>query len=1016
MNTVEDIQAPAFLTSAWTRLEFEDTPVYVRDCSPGWFVPNAAGDQLLRQVANGVSLDGSLTAARFLARLPAGGKTDYPGRANYLGNARFREIWFHLTNRCNMACRHCLFASSPSEQAELPTDEVLRRIQEAYELGCRVFALTGGEPFIHPGFIAIVDTILKHPETHVAVLTNGSCLEKNEEALLRWGSKRFHLQISVDGLPPQHDAVRGQGAFDTLTKQTDVLRRNEFPFTVSMCVDAANVNDMPGVVETAAELGASNVHYMWLFVRGRAGRARFAHPDRIFDSLRLADACAQRLGISLDNVEAFKTQTFAPSGTIHDGTTSGWESAAIGPDGQLYPSAALIGISELATPIGASLSEAWEQSGPLNAMRETSVRTMDAPLRFFIGGGDSDHSYTFGSTFTGADPYWPLYEKIMLWLVTRAAGPQHDDATPQLRLKMGDILESCGAHGPVALVHSNCLLSIAQTDSRTSVKEYYSEAAESTKEDILNPVCYPAAMIDHIPEELRFRGYGCGSPVMDAQPRQGDCVVDLGCGRGIECFIASRQVGPTGTVIGIDMLDPMLAIAQESAKPVAHNLGYSNLEFRKGFLEDLPIEDCSADLIVSNCVLNLSTNKRRTFSEILRVLKPGGRLVVSDVVCETEPDASIRNDETLRGECIAGAMTHRDLVGILEEIGFDGFRLIKRFPYRDVMGHRFYSMTYEALNPAASPAVRVIYRGPMRAVQSHSGHALFAGIPTTLPEADARRMGEDIVILDAEGKAVNLAWENSCACAVEPNARSDRASTQGSSPVPREKHMTGCMACGAPLEYLAEDLERECIYCEHGGRANAVCTAGHYVCDDCHAADAVGVVERLCRTTEETDMLALMRLIRTHPSIPVHGPEHHGIVPGVILATYRNLGGQVTRGMLETGIRRGSRVMGGACAFSGSCGAASGVGVAFSLILDANPLKPVERQRVMRAVSEVASAIADVQAARCCQRDTWIALKRAAEVSADVLPIALRAEADIACTQRTQNPQCLGESCPLFAS
>jgi 7,8-dihydro-6-hydroxymethylpterin dimethyltransferase len=1013
---MKDDDVETFVPAAWTRLDFEGAPVYVRDCSPCWFVPNAAGDRLLQQISAGASVHGIPCAERFLERLPPGGRSDFPGRSACLTAVPLRELWIHLTQRCNMACRHCLFASSPEQRLELASGEALTRVDQAGEMGCRLFALTGGEPFIHPGFSDLADAILKRPETHLVVLTNGSCLKQHRKDLIRWGFERFHLQVSMDGMPPRHDAVRGAGAFKRLSEQLAFLRSQGFPFTLSMCVDAENVFDMPGFVETAAELGASNVHFLWLFVRGRAAKDRFTPPDRILEALRQADASARRMGIGLDNIEAFRTQVFAPPGTIHDGTTSGWESAAIGPDGHLYPSAALVGLPELATPVGRSLADAWENSRTLDAVRHASAQALDTPLKFITGGGDSDHSYTSGNRWVGADPYEPLYENIVLWLMTRAAEPETGDTTPHLRLKMGDILENCGAHGSVALVHSNCLLATAQQDSRTSVKAFYSKAAASTQEEILNPACYPEEMMAHIPPELRFRGYGCGSPVLDARPQPGDRVVDLGCGRGIECYIASRLVGQEGRVIGVDMLDPMLEIAREGAATVSRNLGYENLEFREGYLESLPLEENAADLVLSNCVLNLSTHKRHTFSEIFRVLKRGGRLVVSDVVCETEPGSAIRNDDLLRGECIAGALTHRDLVGLLDEVGFAGFRLIRRVPYRDVLGHRFFSMTYEALKPSGSPWVHVIYRGPMRAVQSYGGRMLFAGIPAVLPEEEARRMGEEIVMLDDLGTAVNLTWESSCACAVASDSAPPSGPPADRAPVAHLQAVTGCMVCGRPLTYLEEDRAQACVYCGNRGHANAVCESGHYVCDVCHAAGALAVIEHLCRTTKETDLLALMRHIRTHPNLPMHGPEHHSLVPGVILATYRNLGGRVTPGMLDAGLQRGGRVMGGACAFLGSCGAAAGVGIAFSLILDANPLKPAERQRVMRAVNEVAGAIADVRAARCCQRDAWIALRKAAELSSDLLPITLHADAASACAQQAQNPQCIGSACPLDAA
>ena len=161
-------------------------------------------------------------------------------------------------------------------------------------------------------------------------------------------------------------------------------------------------------------------------------------------------------------------------------------------------------------------------------------------------------------------------------------------------------------------------------------------------------------------------------------------------------------------------------------------------------------------------------------------------------------------------------------------------------------------------------------------------------------------------------------------------------------------------------------------------------------------------------------MLALMRTIRKHPSVPMHGPEYHGLVPGVILATYRNLGGLLPPAYLKTGIRRGANVMGGSCAFTGMCGAASGVGVAFSLLLDANPLTPTERQQVMKAVNQVGEAIADYPAARCCQRDVWTALCQAAQLSKTLLSVPLRADQHFDCNQFSRNPQCMGSTCPLM--
>jgi hypothetical protein len=160
-------------------------------------------------------------------------------------------------------------------------------------------------------------------------------------------------------------------------------------------------------------------------------------------------------------------------------------------------------------------------------------------------------------------------------------------------------------------------------------------------------------------------------------------------------------------------------------------------------------------------------------------------------------------------------------------------------------------------------------------------------------------------------------------------------------------------------------------------------------------------------------MLALFDEIRSHPAIPVHGPEHHAAVPGIILATYRNLGGEMTPEKITTGIDRGARVAGGHCGFMGVCGGAVGVGIGFSLVMGATPVKGPERGRVQLAVREVLGEIARLEAPRCCQRDCWIALTEAARISGDYLPLRLKADAVLGCRQRDRNKQCIKDACPV---
>jgi SAM-dependent methyltransferase len=482
-------------------------------------------------------------------------------------------------------------------------------------------------------------------------------------------------------------------------------------------------------------------------------------------------------------------------------------------------------------------------------------------------------------------------------------------------------------------------------------------------------------------------------------------VVDLGCGRGVECFIAARLVGARGRVVGIDMLEPMLAVARRGAQAVAGRLGFANLAFHQGYLEQLPLESATMDAVLSNCVMNLSPHKRRAFAEILRVLRPGGRLVIADVVCEREPDAAIRNDETLRGECIAGALTQRDLIGILEECGFGAIRLIKRFPYRTVAGHPFFSLTYEAVKPAAGQQVRVLARGPLTAF-APDGEPLAPGATAVLPLWQADLAGEQLFQLDGRGAVTNLDLGEGCGCALPPEADSPPAP-------PTERFVAGCMVCGSELHYLDREEQRRCHFCEQTFATQAICAKGHYVCDACHSRDARQVIESICLASDETDMLRLLERITAHPAFPANGPDYHALVPAVILTTYRNLGGRLAREAILTGIRRGAQVAGGSCAFWGVCGAATGVGIAFSLILQANPMQARARQTVQTAVQQVLAEIAALRAARCCRRDSFLALRKAARLSRSLLPVPLRAEAELDCRQWQGNTGCLGDRCPL---
>jgi SAM-dependent methyltransferase len=181
--------------------------------------------------------------------------------------------------------------------------------------------------------------------------------------------------------------------------------------------------------------------------------------------------------------------------------------------------------------------------------------------------------------------------------------------------------------------------------------------------DCSSPDLYPADLLATLPEDVASFTLGCGNPIDLARLSPGEVVLDLGSGGGLDCFFASRLVGEGGQVIGVDMTPEMI----ERARLNAGRLSVKNVEFRQGFLEALPVEDASIDVVISNCVINLSPDKSRVFAEIGRVLKPGGRLAVSDVVSNGPVPDALREDVDAWGACLGGALDFREFErGLLE--------------------------------------------------------------------------------------------------------------------------------------------------------------------------------------------------------------------------------------------------------------------------------------------------------------------------------------------------------------
>jgi ubiquinone/menaquinone biosynthesis C-methylase UbiE len=302
------------------------------------------------------------------------------------------------------------------------------------------------------------------------------------------------------------------------------------------------------------------------------------------------------------------------------------------------------------------------------------------------------------------------------------------------------------------------------------VRERYAKGAAATETALCCPVDYDPRYLEILPEEVLERDYGCGDPSRHLRPAE--TVLDLGSGAGKICFIASQVVGPEGWVIGVDMTSEMLELARRNAPTVAERLGYANVEFRRGRIQDLALDldrldevlgsdpvrnaedlfaaaaeaeelrrsaplvpDGSIDVVVSNCVLNLveTAEKTKLFKEIYRVLRNGGRAVISDIVSDEPVPEEMQDDPELWSGCISGALTEGGFLEAFESAGFHGIRIVERQidPWRTVRGLEFRSATVEAFKGKEGPCWErnqaVIYKGPFKEVLDDDGHRMVRG-------------------------------------------------------------------------------------------------------------------------------------------------------------------------------------------------------------------------------------------------------------------------------------------------
>lgn len=346
-------------------------------------------------------------------------------------------------------------------------------------------------------------------------------------------------------------------------------------------------------------------------------------------------------------------------------------------------------------------------------------------------------------------------------------------------------------------------------DVETIVKERYSEGAKARQDELCCPVDYDASLLKALPDEILVKDYGCGDP--SRYVKEGDTVLDLGSGGGKICYMAAQLTGPSGQVIGVDLNDDMLALARKYQAKMQEKLGGKRVEFLKGYIQNLALDvqametyladhpvktaheltqlenwklkqasqtplipDNSVDLVVSNCVLNLVSDKEKQqlIREIFRVLKPGGRVAISDIVSDKVIPAHLKQDAELWSGCISGAFHEHEFSHVFTEHGFQAICYDKwdEQPWQLIENIEFRSVTLTAVKPEIGAGLDkghiVIYRGPFASVSDEEGNVYYRGERMAVTDKTCRLLSSDhykecFVIIEP-GKNIQAATASCC--------------------------------------------------------------------------------------------------------------------------------------------------------------------------------------------------------------------------------------------------------------
>lgn len=669
-------------------------------------------------------------------------RPEYKGRSKVIAPDKLEELWIYTTLACNLRCRHCLVSAGKELEEELTTEEIKKLVDEAVVLGVKRFYITGGEPFIKDDIFELIKYITKDKNCELIILTNATLFDnKKISAMEEIKGPKLVIQVSLEGPNAEiHDRLRGKGNFDKVVKGIKKLIGIGITPIVSTALNKYNEKNIEDISRFLSKLGLKEHNILWMHAKGRGAdnlNELYVPPDKITRAMKKLRRAYKDQKIILDNAESLKVRARAKRGRKNDLCNNCYKKVCVNSDGHVYPCASFNGDRQFdaGSVREKSLKDIWLNSNVMARCRENSVQKKTecslCYLKYFCGGGCTSHSY-YASEFDNGrgsikaqDPYCSTYKSLfedILWeLASEGVLPQNgygysaplilNAMDAKLPAHLGSGIKTIDSNFEVGCYHCSCVLSVDIEDEDAvckpevkghvtkTVKKKFTEAAKTPEKNYYCPTGYDPKDLEHIPDEVLRVSYGCGNPAALGNIRKGETVLDLGSGGGIDCFIAAKKLGRNGKIIGVDMTDEMVEAATGNAQKVAEVLGYNVVEFRKGNIMALPAEDNSVDLVISNCVINLTEDKTQVLEEIFRILKPGGRFIISDIVSSKPVPGYMKRDKELWSACISGALTDRRFQEIAENAGFPDVESSRNYLYKKVDYLDFYSVTLKGTKP-----------------------------------------------------------------------------------------------------------------------------------------------------------------------------------------------------------------------------------------------------------------------------------------------------------------------------